>query len=156
MPFSYGAHPAFNVPFAEGENFEDYYIEFGKKSLERLTISENGLIIPETDKFTFENKKFRLKHKLFDEDWFFLTKKGKVNLKSAKSRDFLQVAYKDTVCLGLWQTAKKETPFICIEPWHGTPGEEGKLEELTTKSHMITLKPRKTYKNSYSVRINEL
>ncbi|HET8828083.1 MAG TPA: aldose 1-epimerase family protein, partial [Pelobium sp.] len=26
--FSVGAHPAFNVPFNEGEKFEDYYIEF--------------------------------------------------------------------------------------------------------------------------------
>ncbi|MBQ7380665.1 MAG: aldose 1-epimerase family protein, partial [Clostridia bacterium] len=28
LPFSVGGHPGFNIPFVEGESFEDYYMEF--------------------------------------------------------------------------------------------------------------------------------
>lgn len=30
MPYFIGAHPAFNSPLVEGENYEDYYIEFSE------------------------------------------------------------------------------------------------------------------------------
>ncbi|EUJ32390.1 aldose epimerase family protein [Listeria cornellensis FSL F6-0969] len=40
MYFSIGAHPAFNVPFVQGEVFEDYYLEFGaEEQLDSLTLS---------------------------------------------------------------------------------------------------------------------
>lgn len=156
MPFSFGSHTAFNVPFEKSEKFEDYYIEFRKRNLIKLIFSEKGLNLCETEKFSTENKKLWLKHELFDNDaWFFATKSDKVRLKSDKSADFIEVAYKGMTCLGLWHVPKMEAPYVCIEPWHGIPADEGKTDDLTTKRQMLKLAPSKSFKNTYSIRIKE-
>src|SRR4051812_19743084 len=41
--FSVGGHPAFNVPFNKGENYEDYYLEFDvKEQLDTHLLSAEG------------------------------------------------------------------------------------------------------------------
>ena len=56
MPFSFGVHPAFNVPFGGDEKFEDYCLEFPIDTHEKVLLSSNGLYLGKTEKFLLENK----------------------------------------------------------------------------------------------------
>ena len=64
MPFSFGYHPGFNVPFVKGETFEDYYVKFGKKVLSKIILSENGLNLNRREDYLTDGKKLHLKHEL--------------------------------------------------------------------------------------------
>ena len=47
--FSVGGHPAFNLPFNEGENYEDYYVEFEiEENLITHLLSPEGFYTGET------------------------------------------------------------------------------------------------------------
>ncbi len=156
MPFSYGAHPGFNVPFNNDGTFEDYYIEFTKDSMERFVMSERCLFLNQTEKFPLEDKKLQLKHSLFDDDAIFLaTDSDKVVLKSSKHNNSIEVSYKDMTCLGLWHKPKTEAPYVCIEPWHGIPADDGKTDDLMTKRNSMLLKAKGTYETSYQIKIFE-
>lgn len=155
MPFSFGAHPAFNVPF-DGGKFEDYYIEFNKDELKRIVLSDNCFYTGETENYILKNGKIRLTHDLFDNDaLFFETKTDNVKLKSCKSENYVEIIYKDMTCLGLWHMPKTDAPYVCIEPWHGIPSDEGNIDDLSIKRQMIKLKPKNTYSNLYMIKIAE-
>ena len=155
MPFSFGAHPAFNVPFRSNERFEDYYIEFAKGVFDKILFSKNGLYAGATKKCYLSDNKLELKHNIFDEDIFFVTENNAVRLKSKVSDNFLEIAFNDMTCLGVWQVPQTDAPFVCIEPWHGIPADEGKVDDLSTKRQTIKLQPNKTYDNTYVIKISE-
>lgn len=156
MPFSFGAHPAFNVPWNADESFEDYYIEFGKDSLDKMILSGNCFYMDNAEKFPLKYKKLPLKHELFDNDaLFFKTETDTVKLKSQKSGNYIEISYNGMTCLGLWHVPKTDAPFVCIEPWHGIPSDEGKVDDLVTKRQMITLQPNRVYANTYTIKIVE-
>jgi len=156
MYFSYGGHPGFNVPFTSEEKFEDYYLEFSEPQLQKLVFSETCFATGKTEKFNLNGKRLPLKHSLFDNDaLFFETESDKVKLKSKKSKNSIEVKYKDMTCLGLWHKPKTEAPYICIEPWHGIPSTDGVVDDLKDKNQMIKLNANKKYNNSFTIRILE-
>ena len=156
LPFSFGAHPAFNVPFNKDEKFEDYYLEFKSDELEKILLSERGLYLCKTEKYPLKDGKLGLKHELFDNDAsFFKTNCGSVKLKSVKNDSSLEVSYEDMTCVGVWHKPKTDAPYVCIEPWHGIPADEGKTDDFSSKRDMITLKPEEEYENTYVIKINE-
>jgi galactose mutarotase-like enzyme len=156
MFFSYGGHPGFNVPFSAGEKFEDYYLEFSVNDLQKHVFSETCFDTGVTEKFTLPKKKLPLAHNLFDNDaLFFETETDKVKLKSSKSKNSIEVSYKDMTCLGLWHKPKTDAPFVCIEPWHGIPSTDGVVDNLEEKQQIIRLNSNKTYKNSFTIKVVE-
>ena len=156
MYFAYGGHPGFNVPFTSDEKFEDYYLEFTKEQLQRLIFSPTCFATGKVEKFNLAKKKLKLEHNLFDNDaLFFETEIDKVKLKSSKSKNYIEVAYKDMTCLGLWHKPKAEAPYICIEPWHGIPSTDGVVDDLKNKEQMINLAPNKKYSNTYTIKVME-
>ena len=156
MYFSYGGHPGFNVPFTKDESFEDYYIEFSENELSRLIFSDTCFCLNKTEKYCLNNKKLMLKHNLFDNDaLFFETETDKVKLKAKRSKNSVEIAYKDMTCLGLWHKPKSDAPYICIEPWHGVPSDDGVVDDFKTKQQMIRLNANKKYNNSYTIKIIE-
>ena len=156
MPFSFGAHPAFNVPFDSGEKFEDYYLEFGADTLEKIRLSDRGLYLGKTEEFLLKDRKLHLTHDLFDNDaLFFKTENGSVKLKSNKNDKCIEVIYDDMTSVGVWHKPKTDAPFVCIEPWHGIPADDGITDDFKTKRDMLTLQPTKEYRNTYSIEIFE-
>ncbi len=153
--FSFGWHPGFNVPFNKDENFEDYYIEFSSEKLNRYLFVNGGFITGEKKGYEFDNKKLHLKHSLFDEDIFFEIEKGKVQLKSKKSDNCLEIAFDDMTCLGLWHNDHSEAPFVCIEPWHGVPSTNGVIDDFATKQQMLKLNANEKYTNTCVITITE-
>ena len=70
MPYCIGGHPAFNCPVYEGENFEDYIVEFEQPETAACAqLTDDGLInnndrIPVLDHETV----IHVKHSLFYKD----------------------------------------------------------------------------------------
>ena len=156
MYFAVGAHPGFNVPFTDSDNFEDYYIEFSKDCLDEIVFSEKCFYTGNMQKFNLTNKRLNLTHSLFDMDGrFFETQTDCVHLKSTKSDRSIKISYQDMTCLGLWHKPRTSAPYICIEPWHGIPADDGKVDDLQTKRQMIVLPQKESYTNSYQIQIND-
>ena len=126
------------------------------KTFRDVWFSEEAKTMLFSEKFNLAKKKLKLEHNLFDNDaLFFETEIDKVKLKSSKSKNYIEVAYKDMTCLGLWHKPKAEAPYICIEPWHGIPSTDGVVDDLKNKEQMINLAPNKKYSNTYTIKVVE-
>ena len=158
LPFSIGGHPGFNVPFVAGESFEDYYMEFScAKPVEKLIMSPTCYYTGKNEPFALRDGRFLdLKHSLFDNDAIFL--EGMCNtvaLKSKKNDRAVTVHFEDMTHLGFWHKPKTEAPYVCIEPWHGVPAYDGKVDDFATKNEMMHLPAGKSYSTYFDVTITE-
>lgn len=156
MIFAVGGHPGFNVPLADGEAFEDYYLEFDcEKPARAITMSPTCYTTRDSQPFSLEGGKILpLRHNLFDNDAIVLEDMCKaVTLKSKKSDKQVRVEYPDMNYLGLWHAPKTEAPYVCLEPWYSVPAYDGLVDDLSTKRDMIHLKSGEAYENSYVIRV---
>jgi galactose mutarotase-like enzyme len=132
--FSVGGHPAFNVPFNAGENYEDYYVEFEtNEKLDIHLLSAEGLFTSETQPVTIKNKKLYLTRDLFAADALVLKdmKSRMVTIKSDKHEHSLSVEFPHFNYLGLW--AKPGADFLCIEPWLGCADSADEPKDIKQK-----------------------
>ena len=132
--FSVGAHPAFNIPFNKGENYEDYYIEFETdEHLETELLSGDGFFTGESHPVPTPGNKLYLTRHLFDGDALVLKKLSSrmVIIKSNKHDQALSVEFPHFSYLGIW--AKPGADFVCIEPWLGCADTEGEQKDISKK-----------------------
>ena len=159
LPFSVGGHPGFNIPFVEGESFEDYYMEFKcAKPTEALVMSPTCYYTGENVPFELREGRFLdMKHSLFDNDAIFLENMcNHVSLKSRKNDRAVTVHFaEDMTHLGFWHKPKTEAPFVCIEPWHGVPAYDGKVDDMETKNKITLLPQGENYSTYFDVIITE-
>jgi galactose mutarotase-like enzyme len=158
LPFSIGGHPGFNVPFVTGESFDDYYMEFKcAKPTEKLIMSPTCYYTGKNEPFALRDGRFLdLKHSLFDNDAIFLEGMcNTVSLKSKKNDRAVTVHFEDMTHLGFWHKPKTEAPYVCIEPWHGVPAYDGKIDDFATKNEMMHLPAGKSYSTYFDISITE-
>ncbi len=159
LPFSVGGHPGFNIPFVEGEAFEDYYLEFENAvPCRRLVMSPTCYYTGETEEFPLKDGKvLELRHELFANDAIFLTGTDRtVSLKSVKNDRAVTVKFDDRmVNLGFWQKPNTDAPYVCIEPWTGVPAYDGKIDDFATKNLFTHLGKGETYENEFTITITE-
>jgi galactose mutarotase-like enzyme len=152
MLFSIGAHPAFSIPFQEG-NIDDYYIEFEVEEKQGAFGLERGLVnFHEKDnKKIFEGKRLPLTYELFEEDALIFKDhvSTKVTLKNTNDDHSVCLEYGHVPYLGLW--TKKDAPFICIEPWHGVADSVDSNNNFLEKEGLITLDPGAHFNMEYSI-----
>lgn len=155
MPFSIGAHPAFNCPFNNSEKFEDYFIEFEKPEMLSSMILKNGNF--ENDVFNVLNneKVLKLNYNTFnaiDTYVFQDFKSDWVELKSSKSKNAIRVSIKGFPYLGIW--TKPNAPFICIEPWYGLADFKNHDGNIFNKKGIQLLQPGALFECEYFIEIN--
>ncbi len=153
--FAVGAHPGFNIPLNPGEEYDDYFIEFDEDCQpQRMRISAAGLFTGETAPYPLENNRIlRLHHRLFDNDAVALQGAVKgLTVRSETGARCIHFSYPDMNYLLIWHMPKTDAPYVCIEPWTSHPGMDGKIEDLTEKHAMTTLKPQGIYRNVYTIR----
>lgn len=159
LPFSVGGHPGFNIPFVEGERFEDYYLEFENAvPCERLVMSPTCYYTGENEPFPLKDGKIlELRHEIFENDAIFLTGTDRtVSLKSKKNDRAVTVKFSDKMNnLGFWQKPNSDAPYVCIEPWQGVPAYDGKIDDFATKNLFTHLKKGETYTNEFTITITE-
>lgn len=154
MPFSIGGHPGFNVPLAEGTEYEDYKLVFDAPCQPlQFVCDENCFFLDKLTLFPLEeNQVLPLRHSLFDHDAIFLQKAARgVTLCSDKSERSVHVAFPDSPYLGIWHTPRSDAPFVCLEPWVQSPSRAGEVANIEDKADMVCLAPNEAYRNTYTI-----
>ncbi len=156
--FALGGHPGFRVPLAEGERFEDCYLEFDREAQpQRIGFTEDTVLVSGVNTaYPLEGgRRISLRHELFDGDAIILRDVARqVMLKSEKSSPSLTVSYPDMPYLGFWHWPRTDAPYVCIEPWTSLPGRSAVTEDIALREDFIHLEPGKTYENIWTVSLN--
>lgn len=114
LPFSIGAHPAFALP----KPFEDYSLSFDHNEVLTSYELENDLLSDTTEIIQMKANEVPLTYSLFEKDaLIFKELKSKSITILENKNPMLCVRFDDFPNLGIW--AKKNAPFLCIEPWVG-------------------------------------
>lgn len=147
LPFSFGAHPGFRVPLADGEDFSDYRIAFAEGSApKQVVISPTGHPTGELLPYPLTDGAIALSHEFFDGAGLFLADMGDtVMLRSVTGARGVRLCYTGMTHLGFWKPDHTDAPFVCIEPWHGLPTEMGVTDDFATKPYMIRLGAGESY-----------
>jgi galactose mutarotase-like enzyme len=148
MPFSIGAHPAFDLP----NNFENYSLAFEEKDSLDYYLLEEGLISNATNELTLDKNQLHLNYKLFENDALvFKNIKSKSVTILENSKPLLKVNYTDFPDLGIW--TPPTAPFICIEPWFGYSDTVDKSGLLLDKEGIQVLEANEAFHSVFSIEI---
>ena len=150
--FSIGAHPAFAVPFQEGTNYEDYFLEFEKKeTAPRWTIKNSLIAEPRT--YLENESKIPLKKELFYEDAIVLNnlESNRLSIKSDKTPHGLHFYFEGFPFMGIW--AAKDAPFVCIEPWCGIADSVDHNQQFEKKEGVMALQPKTNWTKAWRVEL---
>lgn len=160
MHFSIGAHPAFNCPLDSSESQFDYYFMFDSlKPIHYLHVNDNGLLnkkpFQQQNVLTTDQGILPIDSHLFDYDALVIENSQchTVSLLDPAKVPYITVTF-DTPLFGLWSPAKKNAPFVCIEPWYGrcdANGFDGTLEE---REYSNTLETGGIFEACYTIETN--
>lgn len=157
LPFSIGAHPAFNCPLETEEQFENYYLEFDSPNQKDLlrTKLENGLRTDVKQHLELQNGRLWLKSELFDDDALVFEGQqvNKVSLQSTVSHHKILLECKNWPYFGVW-TKKGNTQFICLEPWYGVADQVNATGNFLQKEGIILLKSGDRFNCSFSIQVD--
>ena len=152
--FSVGGHPAFKVPFYEGEKYTDYYLSFPEDTqLTRHLLGDSGLFNGKTEVVPLIEQKLFLTKDLFSKDALVFKDlhSRNVQLKSTLHTKSLSLAFPDFEYLGIW--AKPGADFVCIEPWLGCADTEGRRVDISKKEAIQKLNAGNTFEATYTIEL---
>lgn len=159
MYFSIGGHPAFLCPWNDKDTQSDYFIVFDtEKPLQYTKIDNQGLAIANSDhesNILNTNQGYLPIHPhLFDQDAIIIENNQchKVSLADKDKKPYLTVSF-DAPLFGIWSPAKKNAPFICIEPWYGRCDSNDYQGTLEEREWGNTMEAGKTFEASYTIDI---
>lgn len=153
LPFSIGAHPGFNCPLYEDESFEDYLLFFEKDENIKRRFVRNRPPDPECENFLVNGREKALKHGIFDNGAIILSglKSEWVELRSIKRSTSVRISFRGFPYLIIWSVAKKQAPFICIEPCCGISSADGAPLDFRKKEGLIFLQPGETFERQIDI-----
>ncbi len=157
MPYAIGGHPAFNIPLAEGERFEDYYVEFEREETASCPaiVMGQGLIDPScmTERLRGE-RIIPLTHQLFYGDALVFEglSSRTVTLKGGKAGHGLTMDISQFPMLGIWSAAN-DGPFVALEPWQGCATRTDEDDRFAGKRWMRLLPAGASERVAYTVTI---
>ena len=153
MPFSIGAHPAFNWPLENERKNDSYFKFFDTNEIERLPLTKDG-ISNKKEFIPLSEEKLDLNKKVFKNDALVIENlKDKTILFANDVNDkFIRVEFEDFPYLGLW-SKPSGAPFICIEPWHGLADFTNHSKKLEEKRNIKLLEKDEVFETSYNILI---
>ncbi len=133
LPFSFGAHPAFNANPIDG-----HYITFDQNEDQESVIIEDGVRGDKT-KPVFDENKIQLTQNIFDEDALIFSKlnSNSVVLKNNEGESQVRVEFEGFPFLGIW--AKPKASYVCIEPWCGIADHKDHNGNIFEKEGVMVL-----------------
>lgn len=155
MYFSIGGHPAFMCPLNGEGKQTDYFIEFDTdKDLTYSKLSGNGLVYKKDNVLATNGGKMQVTEHLFDEDALVVEQDQahKVSLCKPDGSPYLTVTF-DAPLFGLWSPAKKNAPFICIEPWYGRCDSEEFAGTLEQREYGHCLEAGEDFEVSFEIEV---
>lgn len=157
MYFSIGAHPAFYCPINDGEEQSQCYIKTDcKNEFTYFKIAEGGVKdTSATYKITVDNEGiFNITKNMFDDDALIVEDNQihSLSLLDSNKNEYVKVEFDMPLC-GIWSPAKKNAPFICLEPWCGRCDSKDFDGELQDREYGNKLKPSEEFESGYSITI---
>lgn len=153
MPFNFGLHPAFKIPF-DGGSFEDYQIEFDKEiNFDTPTVDlKTGTVDFNNPIRHFEKiKSLKLNHEDYQFDALVVKPYPIHNVKIISPNNKQIIVKCDQFkLLGIWTPYPKKAPFICIEPWIGYADKPNTNHQFNNKEDLIYLKPNEKWSIEFS------
>lgn len=156
--FQIGGHPAFSCPFIEGEDPNDYYIEFSEK--ETLTTKKinpaRGGMSHERDPFFTNERHFFVRQALFDSDAIVFPhfRSKSVALKSLSNDKSLTVHLNGFDHLGIW-TSKHVGGLLAIEPWVGHTDYVDASGQFADREGVVTLPKGENFSCDFAIEIRQ-
>lgn len=155
MPFCVGGHPGFIVPMEEGAAYTDYQLVFPCKEEGRNLLVPGGALVDGEEIIPFENgTTLPLSHDLFDErDALVLPEMNSrsVDLVHKVSGKGIRFRYPKMEVLAIWSMPKKNGDYVCLEPWHGMPGQVDESGKFEDKPYVTMLSPGMSHLSGYDV-----
>ncbi len=156
MPFCVGGHPGFNCPMEDGACFDDYQLVFPQVEEGKNALAPGGYLIDGYEFLpTFHNSTtLPLNHALFDQrDALIFTelKSRSVDLVHKRTGKGLHFAYPDMEVLAVWTKPGANADYLCLEPWHGMPGQVTESGRMEDKPFVTLLEPGEPWIGSFTV-----
>ncbi|MGN1206464.1 MAG: aldose 1-epimerase family protein [Eubacterium sp.] len=152
MYFQIGGHPAFACPCEGGMIREDYSVCAGETPLLEVAFLENGLLSNEKE---LHSNEFVLEEDTFVRDAFILQNDDitHVDLVNRLSNQVKVRVTADVPAWGIWSTADKKAPFICLEPWYGRCDKIDFDGDLSEREYMQILEPGQEFVGGYQMEL---
>lgn len=155
MYFSIGGHPAFLCPLDGNGVQTDYKLSFDTNDkITASIIGDGGTLSSRTKEYSLDHGMMDITADLFDEDALIIEndQAHKVALCSPEGQPYLTVSF-DAPLFGLWSPAKKNAPFVCIEPWYGRCDRETFAGDLSEREYGNQLAPSAEFYAEYTITI---
>lgn len=155
--FALGAHPAFRIPFFEGEKYEDYYVEFTAPAPTKIhLLNKEGLFNGLTKEAPIIENRISLTRSLFENDALVMkeVKSRKVKIASRKNPIFVEVEFPEFPFVGIW--AKPGGNFVCIEPWLGYADSNAGEQEFADREAIHKLEQGHVFEASFFIGFGEI
>ena len=156
MPFSIGAHPAFNVPIELGHRRSDYSLRLNQvETAETMLLDKAGLISSATRPVLTNQDTIPITDHLFDHDALILSdlRSSQITLLNSQDRAIWTFDFSGFPYLGIW-SKNQESPFVCIEPWHGIADLAKASGNLYEKKGIETIKPKERFACTHRVTLH--
>ncbi len=143
--FSIGAHPAFYCEKGKTQ------LSMNGKGLEYSLINAEGLYT--APKYNIEST-FTLNDSVFDKDALIIENSGVTQVALVDNGvSYLTVEF-DAPLFGIWSPAKKNAPFVCIEPWFGRCDAEDFEGDITKRQWGNCLEIGEKWHKEYKIKVN--
>lgn len=155
MPFCVGGHPGFIVPMEDGGSYTDYQLVFPCVETGRNLLVPGGKLVDGEEYLEFmDGTTLPLCHDLFDERdalVFADFKSRSVDLVHKDTGKGLRFKYPKMEVLAVWSMPKKSGDYVCLEPWHGMPGQIHESGRFEDKPYVTLLQPGTSYQCGYTM-----
>ncbi len=143
--FSIGAHPAFYCEKSKT------VLTMNGENLKYNLINSNGLY---TSLRYDVDSSFVLHDSIFDNDALIIENSDVTEISLVDDKKYLTVRF-DTKVFGIWSPAKKNAPFVCIEPWYGRCDGEDFNGDITEREYGNSLTIGESWYKEYEIIIHE-
>ena len=144
--FSIGAHPAFYCKKSET------VLSMNGDNPKYNLINSDGLYT--SKKYDIDNT-FVLHDNVFDNDALIIENSNVTEISlNDNDKKYLTVKF-DAKIFGIWSPAKKNAPFVCIEPWYGRCDAEDFSGDITEREWSNSLEVNDNWYKEYEIIIHE-
>lgn len=151
LPFSLGAHPAFNCPLLPGEKFTDYKIVFSEpENLRRLQMNPDSSFQEQRLDFGQQVSTIPLTRELFATDALVFEDLRSTAVKLQGPHHAVTVSNPSCPWFGIWTKGD----FLCLEPWYGHGDFAHYSGDFTDREGILILSPQTEFVFSYSITID--